>query len=335
MTNRVPNMNVIEVKVEFPERDDRPQSVCVSLHNHSVHRIVNRAKDDTATFYGVQDGETYAVVSMHGAVVSRMRTYIPKTGKVAVVAKVDATKFKAMTFNIQSNPQTREGTAFEGGRIAAIIDNQLAYDDGANHRGVVALQEVYTEKLGEVIRALGDRGIVMKHAFVRAAKTIHEKYGEYGNAILWTRQFELRSEGHWDLPNGDDAHGKVYEQRALLRVTLRLHGNLIRVYCTHLHAKSGDSLRKRQINMVLDEANSLVGSRLIMGDLNMAPSVVERIFRARGYHEVDNRDEKTTGGRKFDYIFYRGLHRISSDVPGTSASDHRPLVAELRIKKKS
>ena len=114
------------------------------------------------------------------------------------------------------------------------------------------------------------------------------------------------------------------EQRGYL--TARVAG--VRVLVTHLGL---DGVQADQLRRLADAAAG-TDPVVVMGDLNVAPDASELAPLRAGLAEVDPEGRfPTTPRGKIDYVFLRGLVVAGGpDAPATTASDHRPLIADLR-----
>jgi endonuclease/exonuclease/phosphatase family metal-dependent hydrolase len=120
------------------------------------------------------------------------------------------------------------------------------------------------------------------------------------------------------------------EQRGFmtLRVTTPA-GPVVTVYTAHLGL---DGAQDDQIRRLADDARR-TSPTVVLGDLNIDPQEPELAPFRDGFTEVDPDAElATTVLGKIDYIFLRGLAPAGPpQAPATSASDHRPLFADLRL----
>lgn len=114
------------------------------------------------------------------------------------------------------------------------------------------------------------------------------------------------------------------EQRGYL--TVRVPG--ARVLVTHLGL---DGVQASQLRRLADAAAG-TDPVVVMGDLNVGPDAPELAPLRAGLTEVDPEGRAPTTSRgKIDHVFLRGLSPDAPPTtPDTTASDHRPLVADLR-----
>lgn len=120
------------------------------------------------------------------------------------------------------------------------------------------------------------------------------------------------------------------EQRGYLslQVTTRT-GQAVSVHTTHLglDGTQDDQLRR----LAADAAG--IAPAVVLGDLNLVPFQPELAPLRQGFAEVDPDARLPTSLLgKIDYIFVRGLEPVGQpEAPDVTASDHRPLVADLRV----
>jgi len=120
------------------------------------------------------------------------------------------------------------------------------------------------------------------------------------------------------------------EQRGYLslQVTTRA-GQAVTIHTTHLglDGAQDDQLRR----LAADAAGT--APAVVLGDLNLIASQPELAPLRQSFTEVDPDARLATSVLgKIDYIFLRGLApRAPPGAPAVEASDHRPLVATLRV----
>lgn len=235
--------------------------------------------------------------------------------------------FRVMTFNIHHG----EGTdgRIDVGRIVKLIE--------AQHADIVAIQEVDRgtkrvqgrDLLVELSEAMG-----MAYAF---GKTIDFQGGMYGLGIL--TRFPILTEHHTLY-----AESSLGEQRGLLQVTLDLKGMEVVVMNTHLDDKRAGE-REAAARTIVGLCNEFQSSPVILcGDLNTAPgtppvTMLSTVLRDVG-EQLGGIHEKTFPSgdpeETIDYIFtshHAGLQPVSQRAVPTSASDHRPVVAEFVLQR--
>ncbi|MDI6704795.1 MAG: endonuclease/exonuclease/phosphatase family protein [Bacillota bacterium] len=154
---------------------------------------------------------------------------------------------------------------------------------------------------------------------------------EYGNAIL--SKFPIISVSNLQLDSKE-------ESRGVLSARIDVNGKEINFLVTHLSLNR--STRNRQLQQIKSYLEILEGEVILVGDFNSAPDSGEIMYISRELKEVVGDLEKNElhtfqrrdGTRvQIDYIFVspeiasREAFTIDSD-----ASDHLPLVADIRIK---
>lgn len=241
---------------------------------------------------------------------------------------------RLMTYNVHSCVGMDGKLAPQ--RIARVIDHYAP--------DVVALQEldVGRRRTQSVDQAhlIADY-LNMEHHFHPA---IHLEEERYGDAILSALPLRLHKAGI--LPPHRSKPGR--EPRGALWVEIELEGQTIQIVNTHLGL--GRRERVEQIEAILGEDwlghKRMQGPTIFCGDLNAMPkSKVCRRMRERLYdvQEVleNHRPRKTWFGHyplaRIDHVFIsEHFEVISIDVPRTRqtlvASDHLPLIVELRLK---
>ena len=178
---------------------------------------------------------------------------------------------------------------------------KIAANIKAQNLDIVALQEVdyNTNRSGKVHQTvkLAEYAGFKYRAFFKA---IDHDGGQYGIAILSKYKFENRKV--WDLPNGS------YENRVLARVQIRVQGQLINFYATHL-TYNGESaaMRKKQFAEIakIVKSNS---NFIIAGDFNTA--------NFSEFNVLDNNTAKKT------YTLNRTNHLKYTEPASKSAIDN-------------
>jgi len=134
------------------------------------------------------------------------------------------------------------------------------------------------------------------------------------------------------------------ERRAYMHLRVEINGSEMDVFNTHIGLKD---VQPKQIAQ-LREAVLLKGPRtIVLGDFNARtkdPRFPQHDEWLRDFRTVLNEVDpngvyktspnKASGGdqKKIDYIFFRGLtHDGRVENYDTPSSDHRPLIADLRV----
>jgi endonuclease/exonuclease/phosphatase family metal-dependent hydrolase len=212
------------------------------------------------------------------------------------------------TFNVQHG-QGRDGEVDIGllGRSCAALDAD-----------VLALQEVDVnlrrshdaDTAAEVAAACG-------MAFV-FGEAIAIRGGQYGNALLvrgTIDEVEVLA-----LPDA--------EPRSAIVARVHVDGGPdLTVGVTHLGLRGAG---EAQLPVVLDALRARPGPRVLLGDLNLDPEVVERLAGELVRVPSGPTWPAKAPRRTIDHVLLDGLTATTAVVPTMPVSDHRPLVVEVR-----
>lgn len=245
-----------------------------------------------------------------------------------------------MSYNIYAGRNQDESHNLR--RIADVIE--------AGRPDLVALQEVDVRtrrSRGKDIGAEIARMLGMNHSF---GKAIDHQGGQYGNGVL--SRFPIAA-SHTHALDGEGG-----EDRCGLETTIEIPGLDLPVSFVSIHLDHRDAgLRARQLE-TLRQSITADGRamQLVVGDYNDAPdSELMRGLLADGWTDLapaSHRETPTFSSdnprRRIDYIIARDPFRFEvfeyavgaellpddPDFPGklALASDHLPLVAEIRLK---
>ncbi|MFF5536487.1 endonuclease/exonuclease/phosphatase family protein [Streptomyces cinerochromogenes] len=121
-------------------------------------------------------------------------------------------------------------------------------------------------------------------------------------------------------------------------VTVRVRGTAVHVYTTHLDYRTDPSVRRAQVDDMLAVLAEDTGPKVLLGDFNAEPGAPEL---ARLWGPLA--DAAPDGGRTYpavDPVRRIDLVTVSPDVAvtgaqtrATTASDHRPVVADLLLRR--
>jgi endonuclease/exonuclease/phosphatase family metal-dependent hydrolase len=167
--------------------------------------------------------------------------------------------------------------------------------------------------------------------------------GQYGNALL-SRLPILVSDVH-RLPGGG-------EPRCALRTMIELDGGALWVTTTHLTRKSGD--RTAQAAALADLHTAPMETGIVVGDFNAEPDAPEfAVLRGKftdAWKLADERDDRSgwrfwqhdegythparSPHRRIDHAWVTpGVAVANAEVlDGAGASDHLPLMVDLRVR---
>jgi endonuclease/exonuclease/phosphatase family metal-dependent hydrolase len=126
-----------------------------------------------------------------------------------------------------------------------------------------------------------------------------------------------------------------------LEATLDVGGVKVRVFDTHLDYRSDPRVREQQVKEMLAYIGDPSSPTLLFGDLNAPPDAPEIQPLLQLLHDAwpvsagpgltDPADEPR---KRIDYVLVSNHFRIrSASVPITLASDHRPVVVDLLLRR--
>lgn len=239
------------------------------------------------------------------------------SGENSVTAAAGADTLTVMTYNVKNCDL--------GEQIEAI-----AADIQAENPAVVCVQEIdrdvnrsgNRDVLKELAAALG-----MNYAFYPA---ISLQGGAYGLGILSVYPLEACTAVPLEVRKGDEA-------RILASATINVNGRQIKIYNTHLSFEDTDQ-RKQQWDFISETLANEQLPFVLSGDFNVTD--IQEFSYLTGVSGVNNAQtqyetyigEDDGGFRCLDNIFVSDDLKVLSQRMGeTSASDHRPLVAEIQL----
>jgi len=248
-------------------------------------------------------------------------------GGNAVAARPGA--FRVMTYNIHYGDPDLS-------KIAAVVCSS-----GAD---VVGLQEVdahwsersaWVDEAAEIATTCGMEfryGPIYDLPPLEAAKPNRQ----FGVAIL-TRHPIVSWDNHLltRLSTQQDAAPKPMP--GFLEVTVEVDGSRVDIFATHLDYRPDPSVRKTQVAEMLAIIGSGRRPTILVGDMNAPPEREElaplfgRLRDAwTGQSDLGFTYPSDAPVRRIDYVFVGGgLRAVSARVLNTTASDHRPVVAEV------
>ena len=124
-----------------------------------------------------------------------------------------------------------------------------------------------------------------------------------------------------------------------LEALLDVNGTHIRFFNTHLDYRADPALRHTQVAETLAILGRIDMPTLLIGDLNAQPHAAELQPLLDTLHDAWTRESAPgytfpadAPQRRIDYILHSAHFRVRVvDVPVTTASDHRPVVADLLL----
>lgn len=277
---------------------------------------------------------TAAALLLVVAACNKAENYNDKYGDRAVIPP-KGQSLRVMTYNIYGARATSPANAADLDAIAEVIRRQ--------NPDFVTLNEVdvFTNRTGKDVHQACDLAekLGMEWHF---SKAIDRDGGEYGDAVL--SKYPILEKRSYRLPCAAEQPG---EDRSLCVIRVQIDGKDLYVASTHLDHLSGDASRLVQateIRRIRD--TELEGDLILCGDLNAIPSSNVIATMTSFLTNTGPIDQYTfpsdDPSRKIDYIMYAPIEhfgvqncqvvsRGDQQVGGVDASDHRPVIADIRF----
>ena len=277
---------------------------------------------------------TAAALLLVVAACNKDENYNDKYGDRAVIPP-KGQSLRVMTYNIYGARATSPANAADLDAIAEVIRRQTP--------DFVTLNEVdvFTNRTGKDVHQARDLAekLGMEWHF---SKAIDRDGGEYGDAVL--SKYPILEKRSYRLPCAAEQPG---EDRSLCVIRVQIDGKDLYVASTHLDHLSGDASRLVQateIRRIRD--TELEGDLILCGDLNAIPSSNVIATMTSFLTNTGPIDQYTfpsdDPSRKIDYIMYAPIEhfgvqncqvvsRGDQQVGGVDASDHRPVIADIRF----
>ena len=120
------------------------------------------------------------------------------------------------------------------------------------------------------------------------------------------------------------------EQRVAIVAGVTVDGLTLSVGATHLSFRRGEG--SPQLQVLLDALGRRDGPRVLLGDLNLGPEVVEPAVTAAGYALAPTGPTFPTSGprTRIDFVAVSGFEILAASTPEAGISDHLPVVADVR-----
>ena len=277
---------------------------------------------------------TAAALLLVVAACNKDENYNDKYGDRAVIPP-KGQSLRVMTYNIYGARATSPANAADLDAIAEVIRRQ--------NPDFVTLNEVdvFTNRTGKDVHQARDLAekLGMEWHF---SKAIDRDGGEYGDAVL--SKYPILEKRSYRLPCAAEQPG---EDRSLCVIRVQIDGKDLYVASTHLDHLSGDASRlveATEIRRIRD--TELEGDLILCGDLNAIPSSNVIATMTSFLTNTGPIDQYTfpsdDPSRKIDYIMYAPIEhfgvqncqvvsRGDQQVGGVDASDHRPVIADIRF----
>lgn len=268
-----------------------------------------------------------------GAAAARPQTGAPQT---AVPHGAPPVPLRVATYNIHA------GAGEDG-----VLDlDRTARAIGALHADVIGLQEVdvrwgersaYTDEARELARRLRMR-VFFAPIYDLPADPGHTARRRFGVAVL-SRLPLVSAENHDITRLSTQTPDPVPEPApGFAEVAVRVRGVLVHVYTTHLDYRADPSVRRAQVDDTLAVLAADAGPKVLVGDFNAEPGAPEL---ARLWGPLA--DAAPQGGRTYpagapdrriDVVAVSPEVAVAGVREAvTTASDHRPVVADLLLRR--
>ena len=269
---------------------------------------------------------TAAALLLVVAACNKDENYNDKYGDRAVIPP-KGQSLRVMTYNIYGARATSPANAADLDAIAEVIRRQ--------NPDFVTLNEVdvFTNRTGKDVHQACDLAekLGMEWHF---SKAIDRDGGEYGDAVL--SKYPILEKRSYRLPCAAEQPG---EDRSLCVIRVQIDGKDLYVASTHLDHLSGDASRLVQateIRRIRD--TELEGDLILCGDLNAIPSSNVIATMTSFLTNTGPIDQYTfpsdDPSRKIEHFGVQNCQVVSrgdQQVGGVDASDHRPVIADIRF----
>lgn len=242
---------------------------------------------------------------------------------------------RVMTYNIQYGGG---GTNLAG--IATVI--RAASPD------IVALQEVdvnwsarsgFADQASALASSLG-MDVRFAPIYDIADSGVARPPRRFGVAVLSRHPIVSFSNHDLTRLSTQDSTGGPRRHPGLLEAVLDVRGTRVRVLNTHLDYRADPAVRARQVGEILTLVGEAPGPILVFGDMNAEPDAGELQPLLARFRDAWDRGSGAgftyMGGarpKRIDYVLVSDdLHVLQAWVPQTRASDHRPVVVDLRLR---
>jgi endonuclease/exonuclease/phosphatase family metal-dependent hydrolase len=217
---------------------------------------------------------------------------------------------------------------------------------------VVALQEVdvhWSERSGFAdqatqLAAALKMEVRFAHIYRLAPREAGQPPREFGVALLSRHRIVSWSNDSLTRLSTQDANAVPARMPGLLRATFDVNGCRLRILTTHLDYRADPSVRRQQVAEIVGYVGELADPTIVAGDLNAPPDASElapllRVFRDAwsAASSIGRTGDGLTypaevPAKRIDYVLVSPHFIVqSATVPLARASDHRPVIADVRL----
>jgi endonuclease/exonuclease/phosphatase family metal-dependent hydrolase len=219
---------------------------------------------------------------------------------------------RVATFNVKhgSDGDGRVNLRGLGAACAGLSADVLAVQEVDRH----ARRTRYRDEMRVIARATG-----LEAVFGEAAR---RRWRSYGNVLL--ARGPISDVEVIKLPRPSDG-----EQRVAIVARVAVNGLDVAVGATHLSFRRGEGAP--QLAVLVDALAERDGPRVLLGDLNLGPDVVEPALLAAGYEVASTGATfpASSPRTRIDFVAVSGLSVLAASTPAPGMSDHLPVVAEV------
>lgn len=150
--------------------------------------------------------------------------------------------------------------------------------------------------------------------------------GRYGNGLVV--RGAIANHEVIDLPVSGSR-----ERRVAISADVAVGGHELTVVVTHLQNFHAEALL--QLEFLVARLSTVRGPVVLLGDLNMHPDDVRAIVEPAGFTVAGGANSSGVDHpyQRIDHVVARGLTFDAIDVPRPPVSDHRPVIATMRVER--
>ncbi|OZM71064.1 metal-dependent hydrolase [Amycolatopsis antarctica] len=260
---------------------------------------------------------------------------------IPAVASWHPRALRVLGFNMHAGIGT-DGRA-DLARTAAVIR-----DSGAD---VVGLQEVdvhwdarsgYADQARELAAMLGMR-VFFAPIYDLDPEPGHTQRRRYGVAVLSRQPVTHTRNHHLTRQSTVDPGSVPGPAPGFAEVVVRVGGRSVHVYVTHLDSRPEPGVRAAQVaeTVATLDGDGPRARQVLVGDLNAEPAAPELApllgrtadtWASAGTSGSGATFPADAPARRIDYVTIAGpVRALSATVPDVRASDHRPVLATVRV----